>query len=46
VFALIFIKSSFMELPIAHKALSRPVVAPIVGVKALKKVVVVAKELV
>jgi hypothetical protein len=45
VFALIFIRSSFTELPIAHEALSRRVVALVVGVKALEQVVATAKEL-
>jgi hypothetical protein len=45
VFALILIGGSFMELPIIDKALSRWVMALIIRVKALKKVVVAAKEL-
>jgi hypothetical protein len=34
-----------MKLPIAHEALSRWVMALVVGVKTLKKVVVAEKEL-
>jgi hypothetical protein len=45
VFALILIRGSFVELPIVDKALSRWVMALIIRVKALKKVVVAAKEL-
>jgi hypothetical protein len=45
VFTLILIRGSFVELPIADKALSRWVMALIIRVKALKKVVVAAKEL-
>jgi hypothetical protein len=46
VFALILVRGSFAELPIAHKALSRWVVALVTGVKTLKKVVTAEKELV
>ena len=45
VFALVFVRSSFTELPIAHEALSRQVVALVVGVNTLEKVVAAAKEL-
>jgi hypothetical protein len=45
VLALVFVRSSFTELPITHKALSRHVVALIIGVKTLKKVVAAVKEL-
>jgi hypothetical protein len=45
VFALVLIGDSFTEAPIAHEALSRWVMALIVGVKALKKVVATAEEL-
>jgi hypothetical protein len=45
VFALVFIRSSFAELPIAHKTLSRWGMALVVGVKALEQVVAAAEEL-
>jgi hypothetical protein len=45
VFTLILIGDSLAELSIAHKALSRRVVALVIGVKALEKVVVAIKEL-
>jgi hypothetical protein len=46
VFALILIRGSFAEFPIAHEALSRWVVTLIVSVKTLEKVVAAEKELV
>jgi hypothetical protein len=45
VFALVFVRSSFVELPIAHEALLRWVVALVVRVKSVEKVVAAAKEL-
>jgi hypothetical protein len=45
VFALILIGDSFVELPIAHEALSRWVMALVVEVKTLEKVVAAKKEL-
>jgi hypothetical protein len=45
VFALILVGRSLAELPIAHKALSRWVVALVVRVKTLEKVVTAKKEL-
>jgi hypothetical protein len=45
VFALVFIRSSFAKLPIAHKTLSRRGMALVVGVKALEQVVAAAEEL-
>jgi hypothetical protein len=45
VLALVFVRSSFMELPITHEALSRWVMALVVGLKTLKKVVAAVKEL-
>jgi hypothetical protein len=45
VFALVFVRSSFAELPIAHEAFSRRVIALVIRVKALKKVVVAVEEL-
>jgi hypothetical protein len=46
VFAVILVGGSFVELPIAHKAILRWVMALIVGVKTLKKEVTAVKELV
>jgi hypothetical protein len=45
VFTLILVGGSFAELPIAHEALSRWVMALIVGVETLEKVVTAEKEL-
>jgi hypothetical protein len=45
VFALILVGGSFVEFPIAHKALSRWVMALIIGLKTFKKEVVDEKEL-
>jgi hypothetical protein len=45
VFALVLVGGSFVELPITHEALSRWVMALIVGVKTLEKVVATKKEL-
>jgi hypothetical protein len=45
VFALILVGGSLAELPIAHKAFSRRVMALVIGVKALEKVVAAVKEL-
>jgi hypothetical protein len=45
VFALVFVRGSFAELPITHEALSRWVMTLVIGVKALEKVVAAAKEL-
>jgi hypothetical protein len=45
VFALVFVRNSFAELPITHEALSRWVVTLIIGIKALDKVVVAVKKL-
>jgi hypothetical protein len=42
--ALILIRDSLIELSITNEAFSRWVVALIIGVKALKKVVVAAKD--
>jgi hypothetical protein len=44
-FALIFIRGSFVVLPITHEALSRWVMTLTIRVKTLVKVVVAAKEL-
>jgi hypothetical protein len=44
-FTLIFIGGSFVDLPIAHEALSRWVMTPTIRVKTLVKVVVSAREL-
>jgi hypothetical protein len=46
VFALIFIRASFVVFPIAHEAFSRWVVSLIVSVKTLVKVVISARGLV
>jgi hypothetical protein len=46
VFALIFIRASFMVFPIAHEAFSRWVVSLIVSVETLVKVVISARGLV
>jgi hypothetical protein len=45
VFALVLVRGSFVKLLIAHEALSRWVVALVVGVKTLEKVVATEKEL-
>jgi hypothetical protein len=45
VFTLILIGSSFVDLPIAHKTLSRRVVALVIRVKTLKQVVAATEEL-
>jgi hypothetical protein len=45
VFALILVRGSFVEFPVAHKALSRWVMALVIGVKTLEKGVAAEKEL-
>jgi hypothetical protein len=45
VFTLVLIRDSLAELPITHEALSRWVIALIIGVKALEKVVAASGEL-
>jgi hypothetical protein len=45
VFTLVFVRDSFMELLVAHKAFSRWLVTLLVGVTTLKKVVAAVKEL-
>jgi hypothetical protein len=45
VFTLILIRGAFVGFPITHEALSRWVVALVVGVKTLEKVVAPKKEL-
>jgi hypothetical protein len=46
VFTLVFVRESFMELLVAHKAFSRWLVTLLVRVTALEKVVAAVKELV